>query len=55
MKNLWEGNVTRNKSRMNIAAAGGICVSQTHLVFNVFCGLYNLTWCVGFMIVYVYV
>jgi len=28
----WEGNATRNKSRMNIAVARGISVSQTHLV-----------------------
>jgi len=33
IKFLWEGNAGQNKSRMNVAAAGGICVSQTHLVF----------------------
>jgi len=29
---MYEGKTTQNKSRMNIAAAGGICLLQTHLV-----------------------
>jgi len=42
IKILWEGNTTQNKSCMNIAAAGDIGVSQTHLVSDTYIfDLYN--------------